>query len=335
MKKIFSILVAVLLLCTLAVPVFADENAPTAYNAVGEGTSGNPWQISTLAQLENLADAVNGGNNMEGKYIVLTADIDGFTKTIGYWEGEIPVKKPFKGHFDGKGHTVTLNINATFAGLFGAIDSGAEICNVNTAGSVKGSGVAGGICSFAYAGTISNCSNSATVTGSTSAGGICGWSFATITNCYNSGEVGGGHNVGAICGIQADGSISNCYYDSTVYTGNAGGGIGLPTYLMQANPADTLTELLNSYIANNPDTTAGACKWEATKDGYPRLVPATAKEDENGLNTGSALSEGNMTIIIAIAAAVLFGLGGFFAGNAFSKKKKLAPAAATSSEDDE
>ena len=53
MKKIFSILVAVLLLCTLAVPVFADENAPTAYNAVGEGTSGNPWEISTLAQLEN------------------------------------------------------------------------------------------------------------------------------------------------------------------------------------------------------------------------------------------------------------------------------------------
>ena len=273
---------------------------------------------------------------MQGKYFVLTADIgdseNGFTKSIGDED------HPFKGHFDGLGHTVTLNINNTqtkYVGLFGHIESSAVICNVNTAGRVEGHTPAG-ICALADYGTIFNCSNSATIIGSGAfgAGGICAFGCPTIINCYNSGEVSGaGMSVGGIYGL-GDGKTTNSYYDNAKATGGAGG-TGLSTYLMQLNPADTLTGLLNSYIANNPDTTAGACKWEATKDGYPRLVPATAKEDENGLNTGSALSEGNMTIIIAIAAAVLFGLGGFFVGNAFSKKKKLAPVAATSSEDDE
>ena len=38
----------------------------------------------------------------------------------------------------------------------------------------------------------------------------------------------------------------------------------------------------------------------------------------------STLSEGSLTIIVGIAAAVVFGLGGFFIGKAAGKKKKSA-----------
>ncbi len=38
----------------------------------------------------------------------------------------------------------------------------------------------------------------------------------------------------------------------------------------------------------------------------------------------STLSEGNLTIIVGIAAAVVFGFGGFFIGKAVEKKKKTA-----------
>ncbi len=49
-------------------------------------------------------------------------------------------------------------------------------------------------------------------------------------------------------------------------------------------------------------------------------------------SSGFTLSEGNITIIVGIAAAVIFGLGGFFAGKAAGKKK---PALAGGAESDE
>ncbi len=57
----------------------------------------------------------------------------------------------------------------------------------------------------------------------------------------------------------------------------------------------------------------------------------------SNLSLGSALSEGNMLIIVGVAAAVVFGLGGFFVGNVTGKKKKLVPAGgvAVENEDDE
>ena len=51
--------------------------------------------------------------------------------------------------------------------------------------------------------------------------------------------------------------------------------------------------------------------------------------------TGSTLSEGSLTIIVGIAAAVVFGLGGFFIGKAVGKKKKPALASGTDNTDEE
>ena len=59
-----------------------------------------------------------------------------------------------------------------------------------------------------------------------------------------------------------------------------------------------------------------------------------AQEDCNALKNagqtedgeGSTLSEGSLTIIVGVAAAVVFGLGGFFVGKAAGKKNKPATA---------
>lgn len=49
---------------------------------------------------------------------------------------------------------------------------------------------------------------------------------------------------------------------------------------------------------------------------------------------GSILSEGNLTIIVGVAAAVVFGIGGFFIGKAVEKKKKTALADVTDNKDE-
>ena len=60
-------------------------------------------------------------------------------------------------------------------------------------------------------------------------------------------------------------------------------------------------------------------------ESIPAEVRAMAENDYPNLSpTGSTLSEGSLTIIVGIAAAVVFGLGGFFVGKAAGKKKKPA-----------
>ena len=55
-----------------------------------------------------------------------------------------------------------------------------------------------------------------------------------------------------------------------------------------------------------------------------KAVPYT--KDELISVPGSVLSEGSLTVLVGIAAAVVFGLGGFFIGKAAGKKKKPATA---------
>lgn len=42
----------------------------------GEGTEGNPWQITNTAEWNAFAAAVNGGYDYRGKYIKLMDDIE-------------------------------------------------------------------------------------------------------------------------------------------------------------------------------------------------------------------------------------------------------------------
>ena len=63
-----------------------------------------------------------------------------------------------------------------------------------------------------------------------------------------------------------------------------------------------------------------------------KVVP---QQGEPYIYSGSALSGGSLTVIVGIAAAVVFGLGGFFIGKAVGKKKKPALVSGTDNTDEE
>ena len=78
----------------------------------GNGTERNPYQLSTPEHLTELQVAVDGGNSFNGKYFVLTNDIDfdGYDNDSnpnnGNFEGIGTESNRFSGHFDGKNYAI-------------------------------------------------------------------------------------------------------------------------------------------------------------------------------------------------------------------------------------
>ena len=100
------------------------------------------------------------------------------------------------------------------------------ITNCNNAGIVSGKMYVGGVCGKnSNGGTVINCNNTGEVRGTSQyIGGLSGDNdSSSITNCNNTGEVKAtGKFVGGLSGGNYNnGTITNCYYDSTVYTGAA------------------------------------------------------------------------------------------------------------------
>ena len=100
------------------------------------------------------------------------------------------------------------------------------ITNCNNAGIVSGKSYVGGVCGKnSNGGTVTSCNNTGEVRGTSQyIGGLSGDNdSSSITNCNNTGEVKAtGKFVGGLSGGNYNnGTITNCYYDSTVYTGAA------------------------------------------------------------------------------------------------------------------
>ena len=110
-------------------------------------------------------------------------------------------------------------------GVCGNNDNGGTITGCYNTGTVSGSNAVGGVCGRKFNGTITGCYNKGSVSGYYYVGGVCGVNVGTITSCYNTESVSGDHYVGGVCGINgeenATATITNCYYNSEKYTGNA------------------------------------------------------------------------------------------------------------------
>ena len=222
MKKQFLSFVLALIMVISLLPTTSFATSDWS----GSGTKSNPYLIQSKNDLDKLADNVNAGTSYAGIYFKLTADINGFTKTIGLDNIDDSSDLPFSGHFDGDLHTVTLNItggtkndlDAPYAAMFGYVDGG-EIKNVITAGTVTVQDhytaissyvCVAGVCASIGNGSIINCGNRANISvtnadfhGATSIiGGVCarcgamkwrGDAFEfkrpNITNCYNTGDI--------------------------------------------------------------------------------------------------------------------------------------------------
>ena len=122
-----------------------------------------------------------------------------------------------------KGVVETQSYNA--GGIIGKYDGVKEmkLTNCYNEGSVKGTGLNGGIVGKTGKLSIENCLNKGKVEGN-GAGGIAGKAEAGIVRCSNSGSVKGNSAGGIVDMISEDGSVQICYNEGSVKgVGNVGG----------------------------------------------------------------------------------------------------------------
>lgn len=211
----------------------------------GDGSQGNPYQISNLQEMLVFTYYVNAGNTMKDKFVKVTGTINNVTTPVGIYDhsdAENPVEIPFQGDFDGNGMTINLAMKRLTnkpVGLFAYFDDYAVIHDVKVAGSVSSVGdYVGGIVGWytdSLGVVIKNCSSSATITGRNYVGGIAGqvytnssaavnWTGNKIEGCSNSGSVTGEKSIGGIVGYAYRAMVSACSNSGGVTsTVNAGG----------------------------------------------------------------------------------------------------------------
>ncbi len=182
----------------------------------GAGTAESPMVITEAQGLTALAERAASG----AVYAELGGDLTlpaGFV-SVG------TAAQPFRGRFDGKGHT----LSGLSAPLFGAT-ADAEILNLTVAGTVSAEGAAGGVIAEAGANTLLRFVRSeADVTGAT-AGGLIGRTSGRVTVMYSSasGRVTGSQTAGGLVGsLGDDGFLLECAASGGVSGGTAGGLVG-------------------------------------------------------------------------------------------------------------
>ena len=195
------------------------------------------YQITSGSELAWLAQEVNDSRtNSKSSYnAVLCNDIDLGSENwtpIGTKSGYYSTY-PYKGQFDGQGHSVInlkTNNSSQYQGLFGYVDGG-TIKNLTVSGTVKGGESTAGIVGYAYNVSIENCANKANVTGTNNAAGIAGYATngTTVKACANTGNISGNNSAGGIVGqFYGKGTIDHCYNtgDITAAVNKAGGIVG-------------------------------------------------------------------------------------------------------------
>ncbi|MDA3867034.1 MAG: T9SS type A sorting domain-containing protein [Salinivirgaceae bacterium] len=233
MKKIAT------LLCLLISTIAFSQNF-----AGGDGTSGNPWQISTPEQLDEVHNYL--GSSHTDKYFELINDINlsdylatggnGYTQ----WgaSGWLPIGRwttSFCGNLDGDDYAITgLFINRgseDHIGLFGVLEDG-TITNINlTNVDITGKQFIGGIVGHMFwfgTPSIENSSVSGQISGNTYVGGIAGYlsdAACLVDNCHTDGVISGtSQRVGGIAG-ENSGVISSSNSSANVTGDNLAGGI--------------------------------------------------------------------------------------------------------------
>ena len=221
----------------------------------GSGSTNDPYLIASGDDWDLLANYLSFGYDTDGLHFRQTADLS-VTNTLGA-EGS-----PFKGLYDGGGHTLTVSYDDTsrrFLAPFPEI-SGATISSLRVAGMVSGRIHCSGLVGRAVGGpnTIRDCAVNASVSATDGyAGGFLGHGMSyqtTIEGCVFAGSVSG-VNVGTFWGWSdnAVAVLANCLdlSDSGFPVGLGGGTVSMTRV---------------GYV--NPDKTEGSAgAWSADKRG--------------------------------------------------------------------
>jgi hypothetical protein len=204
----------------------------------GEGTEESPYLIKSVADLEQLHEAVaTAYQSHEGDYFAMTNDIDCSADDSTFAGVGHASSRLFAGTFDGRGYSIkNLKIDNIARKDDGTIDStnctyyGGLFTGLTETGTVKNVNIDSS-CSFSFYGysapvvavnngRVENCRNYADVTAIVAyAGGVVGFNNAgTITGCYNAGRISAGSsNVGGITSNNSDGGVIElCQNDGDV-----------------------------------------------------------------------------------------------------------------------
>jgi hypothetical protein len=241
----------------------------------GDGSSSSPYEISTASDLQAMQEEISANyivvNDIDASGTVNWNNGQGFNP-VGTYVDQANLE--FTGSFDGQNHTISdLSINRLYdnVGLFGRIDSSAEVenvgvINVNITGNKRVGGLVGhnsngnisnsystgnvtgdydyvgGLVGYNYNGNISNSYSTGNVTGEDEVGGLVGRNKGTVSNSYSTGNVTGeSFYVGGLVGRNYA-TVSNSYWDTEATGQSSSAGLpdsnGLITSEMQGSSAD-------------------------------------------------------------------------------------------------
>ncbi len=209
----------------------------------GWGRPDNPYLIYTAEQL----NAIGADPNDWGSHFKLMADIDlsqykatdfNIIGTGYYYPGT-----PFRGVFDGNGHTISnftySSTGGTGIGIFGYVASpvpdpvyAAEIKNVglidpnvNVEGGSYVAALVGRLVGSFGGARVANCYVvGGTVAGDAIVGGLVGDCTCAVTHCYSTCAVSGQEDIGGLIGYNK-GSLTNSYSTGAVNGNNKVGGL--------------------------------------------------------------------------------------------------------------
>ena len=285
--------------------VYEISNAGQLYWFAGlvNGTlSGVPQNTSANAVLT--ADIVVNKNVLKSDGTVNEGTFKEWTPIGNTCNGSY---SPYTGIFEGQNHTISglyfKQENTSEVGFFGY--NRGKILNVGILDSYFcGFSQVGGVCGY-NSSTITNCYNKGvvdgTADGASSFGGVCGCNLGILTNCYNTGIVSGQSYVGGVNGYNRNGTIincnatgevngtdsyvggvigrnlnkgtiTNCYYDSTIYTGAAIGDDNGTTTKVEGKATEQYRTGEVAYLLQESQTDTEII-WGQTigKDTYPTL----------------------------------------------------------------
>ena len=187
----------------------------------GDGTEGAPYQIADWNHLNNV-------RNYLDSCFILVNNLD--LSSIGYTElasatanggkGWLPIgteNDAFAGSLDGQGYELRdLFINRPDedgVGLFGAVDVGGVIENVEIVDADVTGDDGVGILVGAGGCSVSNSSSTGHVTGGDGVGGLMGVNYGNISDCYSTASLTAGNNTVALGGLVGlnEGDVSNSY----------------------------------------------------------------------------------------------------------------------------
>ncbi len=259
----------------------------------GNGTSGNPYVITNVKQLDKVRD-------YKRRFFRLGCDLDLRSYQSGNWLALGDNEEPFNGSFDGNSRTIrnlTINEpNEFYQGLFGCIKNGsvknlkielspsgiicdsyagalagycsnARVFQCYSTGVIRANNYIGGLIGYSENNTsirksISDFSNNSNIENAT-IGGMIGYTEdTTITDCHVNSDItssGNQSSIGGLVGQAERVKVQNCYSTGSLKSGRIGYAGGLVGYMNNCETKGCIA--INSRIeGENQGRLAGKAK---------------------------------------------------------------------------